>query len=97
MIHAQTGRFPAGTWLLYQRSDGLKAAAVVRQEEHHNEHFQAVMILEGVPDQDAVQVCDQLGLPPFSEWQPASPVHTRVFFGINSADSTPPMSSGEQE
>ncbi|WP_156025375.1 hypothetical protein [Thermogemmatispora carboxidivorans] len=86
MIHARMGRFPAGTWLLYARPDGLKAAAIVQQSEQRpGEDFQAALVLDGLSDQEVEALIRLLGLAPFPEWLPANPARTRAFFSVDEA------------
>jgi hypothetical protein len=97
VIRARTGRFPAGTWLLYARPDGLKAAAIVQQpQQRPGEDFQAALVLDGLSDQEVEALIRLLGLAPFPEWLPAGPARTRAFFSVDEARS-PSCQPGSDE
>lgn len=90
MIHTRAGRFPAGTWLLYVRPDGMKAAAIVQPAKPlPGEDFRAALVLDGLSSREVENLLRLLGLAPFPEWLPAGPARTRAFFGVDE----PPRSS----
>ena len=83
MSLARAGRFPAGTWLLYERPGGLKVAAIVQPAgPWRDEPMRAVLILDGLTGREIEALIRLLGLAPFAEWAPASPADTQAFFGV---------------
>lgn len=72
---------PLATWLLAQRGR-LKAGAVALPGEQPGERFRALLVLDGLSDQEVIALFKVLGLAPLPEWDPVRPEQARRFFGL---------------